>query len=76
MDQQIQLKDISGPFRKVVPLDAGTDLAYGIFANALYIPASTVAKFCKERWQIELFLEWNKQNLCLKTFWELQAMRY
>lgn len=33
------------------------------------MPALTVAKFYKCRWQIELFLKWIKQNLRIKVFY-------
>jgi putative transposase len=36
--------------------------------NALDIPAQTVADLYKERWQIELFFKWIKQNLKVKSF--------
>ena len=36
--------------------------------NALDIPAATVADLYKERWKIELFFKWIKQNLRIKSF--------
>lgn len=67
-DQQIQLKGVAGTFRKVVYLDAETDITYEFLTNALDIPAATVAELYKERWQIELFFKWIKQNLRVKSF--------
>lgn len=67
-DQRIQLKSIAGTFRKIVYLDAETDITYEFLTNALDIPASTVAELYKERWQIELFFRWIKQNLRVKSF--------
>ena len=67
-DQQIQLKGVAGTFRKVVYLDAQTDITYEFLTNALDIPAATVAELYKERWQIELFFKWIKQNLRVKSF--------
>ena len=32
------------------------------------LPAQTIADIYKERWQIELFFKWVKQNLKFKTF--------
>ena len=68
LDQQIQLQGINGSFRKVVYLDAETDITYEFLTNALDIPAATVAELYKERWQIELFFKWIKQNLRIKSF--------
>ncbi len=67
-DQQIQLKGVDGTYRKVVYLDAETDITYEFLTNALDIPAATVAELYKERWQIELFFKWIKQNLRVKSF--------
>ena len=34
----------------------------------MHLSAQTIADIYKERWQIELFLKWVKQNLKIKTF--------
>ena len=34
----------------------------------MHLPAQTIADVYKERWQIELFFKWVKQNLKTKTF--------
>jgi len=68
LDQQVQLKGAVGTYRKVVYLDAETDITYEFLTNALDIPAATVAELYKERWQIELFFKWIKQNLKVKSF--------
>lgn len=67
-DQQVQLKGVAGTYRKIVYLDADTDITYEFLTNALDIPAATVAELYKERWQIELFFKWIKQNLRVKSF--------
>lgn len=67
-DQQIQLTGVAGTYRKVVYLDAETNITYEFLTNALDIPAATVAELYKERWQIELFFKWIKQNLRVKSF--------
>ena len=42
---------------------------YHFITNAMHLPAQTIADiFYKERWQIELFFKWVKQNLKIKTF--------
>ncbi len=68
LDQQVQLKGVAGTYRKVVYLDVETDITYEFVTNALDIPAATVAELYKERWQIELFFKWIKQNLKVKSF--------
>jgi len=68
LDQQVQLKGTNGTYRKIVYLDEETDITYEFLTNALDIPAATVAELYKERWQIELFFKWIKQNLKVKSF--------
>ena len=36
--------------------------------NNFQLPAETVAKLYKGRWQIEIFFKWIKQQLCIKSF--------
>ena len=67
-DQQIKLKGIDGTYRKVRYLDEETGITYEFLTNALDLPAATVAQLYKERWQIELFFKWIKQNLRVKSF--------
>ena len=67
-DQQIKLKGIDGTYRKVRYLDVKTGITYEFLTNALDLPAATVAQLYKERWQIELFFKWIKQNLRVKSF--------
>ena len=38
------------------------------FTNAFHLSPQTVAAVYKERWQIELFFKWIKQNLKIKSF--------
>lgn len=37
--------------------------------NNFQLPAITIASLYKQRWQIELFFKWIKQNLKIKTFY-------
>ena len=67
-DQQIKLKGVDGTYRKVRYLDEETDITYEFLTNELDLPAATVAQLYKERWQIELFFKWIKQNLRVKSF--------
>ena len=36
--------------------------------NNFYLSASTIAEIYRQRWQLELFFKWIKQNLKIKTF--------
>jgi hypothetical protein len=50
----------------VVRIDNGKVLR--LFTNDLTSPASDIAALYKERWQIELFFKWIKQNLKITRF--------
>lgn len=67
-DQQIRLKGIADPLRLVAYTDPETGTEYRYVTNAHHLKASEVAEIYKERWQIELFFKWIKQNLKIKTF--------
>ena len=67
-DQQIRLNGISEPLRLVVYTDPETGKEYRYVTNAHHLQASEVADIYKERWQIEQFFKWIKQNLKIKTF--------
>lgn len=67
-DREIRLGKLPETFRLVTYWDEETDITYQFVTNALDIPAKTVADLYKERWQIELFFKWIKQNLKVKSF--------
>lgn len=67
-DREIRLGKLPETFRLVTYRDAETDITYQFVTNALDMPAQTVADLYKERWQIELFFKWIKQNLKVKSF--------
>ena len=67
-DREINLGSLPGTYRLVTYLDKETDITYQFVTNALDLPAQTVADLYKERWQIELFFKWIKQNLKVKSF--------
>ena len=50
----------------VIRLDTGKRLR--LFTNDLTSPADIIADLYKERWQIELFFKWVKQNLKITRF--------
>jgi putative transposase len=66
--QQIQLKEVAGTFGKECYLDEKSCVIYAFLTNVLDIPATASADLHKERWQIELFFKWMKQNLHINSF--------
>ncbi len=67
-DQQIKLKGIDALLRLVAYTDLETGQEYRFVTNAHHLKAAEVAAIYKERWQIEQFFKWIKQNLKIKTF--------
>jgi hypothetical protein len=68
IDQTILLGNITQPLRMVACRDPETGKEYRFVTNADHLDAKTIADLYKERWQIELFFKWIKQNLKIKTF--------
>ena len=67
-DQSIRLKGIKKPLRLVCYTDPETGSDYRFVSNAHHLKAKEIAEIYRERWQIELFFKWIKQNLRIKTF--------
>jgi len=67
-DQTILLGNIPHPLRMVGYCDPETGKEYRFVTNADHLGAKIIADLYKERWQIELFFKWIKQNLKIKTF--------
>lgn len=67
-DQKVKFKGYTFTFRRIVYLDPETGITYQFLTNSRKLKASEVAAIYKERWQIELFFKWIKQNLKVKTF--------
>lgn len=67
-DQTIRLKGVEHPLRLVAYTDSATGIDYRFVTNAHHLKAKEIAEIYKERWQIELFFKWIKQNLKIKTF--------
>jgi len=54
--------------RRVGFKDKLTGQRYEFLTNNFDLDAATIAEIYKQRWQIELFFKWIKQNLKIKTF--------
>jgi len=57
-----------GTIRIIEYRDKETGKIYKFLTNDFERPAQEIADIYKERWQIELFFKWIKQNLKIKTF--------
>ena len=56
------------PLRRIHYYSEERDKHLIFITNNFDLPAETVAKLYKMRWQVELFFKWIKQNLRIKTF--------
>jgi putative transposase len=56
------------PLRRVVVKREGKETPLILVTNLLDVPAETIGELYKERWGIELFFKWIKQNLRIKKF--------
>ena len=57
------------PLRRISFYDAENDRRFVFLTNNFTLPALTIAKLYKCRWQVELFFKWIKQNLHIKSFY-------
>lgn len=55
--------------RRVKYRDPETDKVLVFLTNNFDLPAKTIADLYKQRWQVELFFKWIKQNLRIKSFY-------
>ncbi len=55
--------------RRVSFLDVETRKRFKFLTNNFTLPALTIARIYKARWQVELFFKWIKQHLRIKTFY-------
>ena len=55
--------------RRVSYFDAATNKRLQFLTNNFALPALTIARIYKSRWQIELFFKWIKQHLRIKKFY-------
>ncbi len=74
-DQKIILKgpktsqEYPVPLRRITYVDAESGRRFTFLTNNLQLPALTIAKLYKCRWQVELFFKWIKQHLRIKAFY-------
>ena len=61
--------DYPVPLRRISYYDADTDKRLVFLTNDFELPALTIARLYKCRWQVELFFKWIKQNLRIKSFY-------
>jgi hypothetical protein len=54
--------------RRIKYHDTETNKRLVFLTNNFTLPALTIAKLYKCRWQVELFFKWIKQNLRIKSF--------
>ena len=57
------------PLRRVAFYDAEHQRRLVFLTNNFTLPALTIARLYKCRWQVELFFKWIKQNLHIKSFY-------
>ena len=55
--------------RRISYLDVKTKKRFQFLTNNFTLPALTIAKIYKSRWQVELFFKWIKQHLRIKAFY-------
>ena len=67
-DETIKLTGNQTPFRLIHYISPKDQHEYHFITNVTHLPAQIMADIYKERWQIELFFKWIKQNLKIKTF--------
>lgn len=74
-DQTILLTGIASQkkypdkLRRVKFYDAKTEKTLVFLTNNFHLPALTIARLYRSRWQVELFFKWIKQNLRIKSFY-------
>jgi len=54
--------------RRIKFFDKETNKTLEFLTNNFELPALTIAKLYKQRWQVELFFKWIKQHLRIKAF--------
>jgi IS4 transposase len=74
-DQKISLRGVKSKksyqkhLRRITYYDKDKKIALIFLTNNFYENAETIAQIYRNRWQIEVFFKWIKQNLQIKTLW-------
>ena len=63
------IKAYPDTLRRVTYVDPDTQQRFRFLTNNFALPALTIAKIYKSRWQVELFFKWIKQHLRIKAFY-------
>jgi hypothetical protein len=58
------------PLRRIAFYDAENERRLVFLTNNFTLPALTIARLYKCRWQVELFFKWIKQHLRIKAFYD------
>ena len=64
------IKAYPDTLRRVTYVDPDTQKRFRFLTNNFALPALTIAKIYKSRWQVELFFKWIKQHLRIKAFYQ------
>jgi hypothetical protein len=64
----VKARECPKPLRRIVYRDPKTEKVYVFLTNHFRLAAKTIADIYKERWQIEIFFRFIKQNLKIKAF--------
>jgi len=62
-------KDFPDKLRRIKFFDADNERNLVFLSNIFTLPALVIAKLYKQRWKIEIFFKWVKQNLKIKSFY-------
>ena len=65
---RLQAQECPIPLRRIAYRDAASGRRYVFLTNHFQLAAKTIADIYKERWQIEIFFRFIKQNLKIKAF--------
>jgi transposase len=65
------IKAYPDALRRVSYVDPETNKRFRFLTNNFVLPALTIARIYKSRWQVELFFKWIKQHLRIKAFYGL-----
>jgi len=69
LDGYYSEKDYPVKLRRVCYFDSEKNRRLTFLTNNFTLPAITIAKLYRHRWQIELFFKWIKQHLRIKAFY-------